>query len=156
MHNARRISALLALAASALIVPAAHASPGQELNPAKPTVKWTSAAGTDLNVTWLVDSLHPTGQCGADVYRFCDETLVHFTTPLLADGTQLKFRIENFNPVASDFDLRVYESDATGAADRYLGGATGDTATTSPLKGNDPRSTAAGDPETKVVDPSDN
>src|SRR3954449_7840951 len=153
MRMLRRTTPLLAaIAASVLFAPAAQAAQrAEELNPTTPAVKWTGAAGTGLNPTWLVNSLRPTGQCGTDVYNFCDETLVHFTTPLLAEGTQLKFRIDNYNPAPSDFDLRVYESDATGAADAYLGSPKGDVTTTSPLGANDPRATAAGDFETKIV-----
>ena len=64
----------------------------------------------------------------------------------VAGGT-VTFRIDGFSQ-ASDFDLRVYESDDTGAPFGKSTSPTGDNEGTSPLGGNDPRNTGAGDYET--------
>jgi hypothetical protein len=156
MHTARRpVALLVSLCALAIAVPAAQADlRTKTVTPEAPSATWTGTPAAGLNLTWFADSLRPTGQCGTDAQNYCDKTLVHFTADNFVDGTQLKFRIEGFS-APNDYDLRVYKSDPTGAQGTYLKSPTGDAATGGPLGANDPRATAAGDPETKMVNPSD-
>jgi hypothetical protein len=155
MFTFRRTLAALVAVTGLVAVPAAQASPPVTVTTGLPAT-WTSAAGSGLNTTFFTDSLVHKGQCGADAYNLCDDTLVHVTADQVVEGTTMKFRIDGFSQT-SDFDLRVYESDAAGAAGTYSGSPTGDAAANdiaagTPAAGNDPRATAAGDPETKVID----
>lgn len=153
MHISRHpLAVLVAVAGLAAAAPAANAAPDKTISPATPTVTWTSAVGNGLNLTWLVNTGPAKGTCGTDLQNFCDVTLVHLVADHLAEGSQLKFRLDGFGP-ASDFDLRVYASDADktyGA--KTIASPTGDVTTTSPAGGNDPRATSAGDYETVITD----
>jgi hypothetical protein len=154
MINRRLIAVAGAAAAVTMAAPAAEAAPrAVTVSPEKKTVAWDGLPGPGLNVTWFTDSLRPTGQCGADVNNFCDETLVHFDSDEDITPSTLKFRMEGFAQY-SDFDLRVYESDESGEPLNYLGSPTSDNSQTSQLGSNDPRNTFIGDFESlEVADP---
>lgn len=158
MHTPRRPLALLvALAGLAVAAPANAADRTVTVTPAATVADWAGPTTNGLNVTFLVDGPGPTaGACGKDLQSYCDTTLVHVLADNVAEGSQIKFRIDGFSQ-ASDFDLKVFASDETGAADGELGSPTGDSAADSPFNGTpaeglDPRSTAAGDYETNIED----
>jgi hypothetical protein len=110
--------------------------------------------GNGANTSYFADGLAgQKGTCGplTDLRTACDKTLVR-VTGVVGEGSTLKFRIDGFRPV-SDFDIRVYTSDETGELDAYQGSPTStDVSESSPLEGDDPRYTSAGDYENKVVD----
>lgn len=153
MHNSR--SALLAaLAGLAALAPSALASDAQSVDTTTTKADWTGAAGNGLNTSFLLDGLAgQKGTCGplSDLRTACDATVVH-VTGIVGEGSTVTFRIDGFLPI-SDFDLRVYTSDAEGNADTYLDSPTStDVSESSPLGSDDPRYTSAGDYENKVVD----
>ena len=159
MHISRSLALVAAAAGLAAAAPSAMASATQTLDVTGPgTVKadWSGPTAMGLNPSFFLDGTAPgqKGTCDGDASSpetACDKTLVH-VTGIVGDGSSIKFRIDGFQQY-SDFDLRVYESDADGTAGTYLGSPTStDTYDSSPLGGNDPRGTAAGDYEYKVVD----
>ena len=158
MHISRSLALVVAAAGLAAAAPSALASATQTLNAAAPgTVKadWSGPAAVGLNSSFFLDGTAPgqKGTCGdtSSPQTACDKTLVH-VKGIVGDGSSIKFRIDGFAQY-SDFDLRVYTSDASGAAGTYLGSPTStDTYDSSPVGSNDPRGTAAGDYEYKVVD----
>lgn len=160
MHTPRRTLALLvALAGLAVAAPANAADRTVTVTPAAPAVSWAGPLTNGLNLTFLVDGPGATkAACGKDLQNYCDTTLVHVLADNVAEGMRIKFRIDGFGQ-ASDFDLKVYASDETGAADGELGSPTGDAAASDPFngtpaagKGLDLRQTAAGDYETNILD----
>lgn len=149
-----RVAVAAALASLAVAAPAVASAP-QSVSPDSPKADWTGPVGNGLNPSFFLDGTVPgqAGTCGSpdDPRTACDRTLVH-VTGVFGDGSTVKFRIDGFQP-ASDFDLRVYTADAAGTPDSYLGSPTStDTGDSSPLGKSDPRYTAAGDYENKVVD----
>jgi hypothetical protein len=162
--RAALVAALLGLAVSA-----AAASAAPRAVEATPTTaaKWDGVKTTGANVSWFTDSLRPSGKCDtAGPTSYCDDILVHFTAAELAEGAALKFRIEGFDPLPSDFDLRVYRSDATGEAGEYLDSPEGDFASGPYPTDGSPLApvgevlfpnleTSSSDFETKIVDLAD-
>ena len=114
------------------------------------TYEWTGSEGSGLNTSWFLDSETGAGTCAdEDETTRCDTTLVQIDPELFLDKSKpslLTFRIEGFGPT-DDYDLRVYESDASGRLGTYLGSPTSDAQSTSPLP-IDPRATSVGDYET--------
>lgn len=153
MHISCRPLAL-ALALAGLAPATALGSANQTVSNEKLKADWTGAPALGLNQSFLLDGIGgQVGTCGAltDPRTACDKTLVHLTG-IVGEGSTLKFRIDGFLPV-SDFDLRVYTSDETGALDSYLGSPSStDVSETSPAGSGDPRYTGPGDYENKVVD----
>jgi hypothetical protein len=149
----RALASLGALAAVALAAPAAQAAPDRtvEVSPTTNVLKWTGASAVGLNLSWFVNRSQYPGTCSKDPQTYCETTLVHVTAQDVAPSGRLIFRIENFKPV-SDFDIRVYESDAAGGADNKIGSPVGDVAATSPAGSDDPRFTGPGDFETTAID----
>lgn len=152
MHISRRPLAL-ALAIIGLAPTAALASPDQSISDTKLKADWTSPVGTGFNTSYFLDgTAGQAGTCGAlsDPRAACDKTLVH-VTGTVGEGSSITFRIDGFLP-ASDFDIRVYTSNAEGALESDLGSPTStDAEESSPLGALDPRRTSAGDYENKVV-----
>lgn len=134
MHT-RILIALAVLAA--LPASASAAARTVTIDAAGPAQTWTGTSAQGLNVSFFDERLP--NECGTDPQNYCDDTLVHFTSAAALEDSNLTFRIEGFEH--SDYDLRVYESDAGGAAGQYLGAPTGDGAGLLPLE------TFAGDPE---------
>ncbi|MCW2992046.1 MAG: hypothetical protein JWM73_2640 [Solirubrobacterales bacterium] len=154
MHiSAPRAALAAALAGLALAAPAV-AAPDRSvaIDPAAPAVSWDGAAGTGLNTSFFLDGTAPgqTGTCAKDPNTMCETTLVHVTGDDIGAGS-VKFRIDGFQPI-SDFDLRVYTSDETGAPGDDISDPHGDVADSSPLGTSDPRHTSAGDYETTTID----
>lgn len=157
MHfSSPRVAALAALAGLTLAAPAV-AAPDRtiEISPdatGKAQKDWTGATGAGLNTSFFLGGTGPIpdGACAKDPNTMCEQTLVHVTGEGIGEGT-VTFRIDNFTP-ASDFDLRVYESDASGEPGTDLTDPHGDVADSSPLGDADPRHTSAGDFETTPVD----
>jgi hypothetical protein len=141
MHMHMRTLAALAVAAGLIVPSAATAAADRTItiDPAAPTKTWTGTSTQGLNASFF-DS-HLPNACGKDLQSYCDDTLVHFASDEPFDDSNLTFRIDGF--AHSDYDLRVYESDKSGAQGNYLGNPTGDG------KGLAPLATFAGDPETK-------
>src|SRR5882724_9427309 len=130
----RLVTLLAAVAGLAIIVPAASAAVDRtvSVSPATPKADWAGATTTGFNTSFFADGIGPvTGSCGKDTQDYCEQTLVHVTGDDIGGGTAT-FRIDGFQPY-SDFDLRVYESDETGALGTYLGAPQSDNAKTSPL-----------------------
>jgi hypothetical protein len=153
----RLLASFAGLAVLALAAPAAQAAPrAATIGPDALTASWDGATATGLNVTWFTDSVRKTGKCGSTQQDYCDDTLVHVTAGpgnVFADDASLKFRIADYAPALSDFDLRVYEADETGTPLGYAGSPTSETSESSPLGGDDPRNTSVGDFEYKTVTP---
>ena len=152
MRISRTTPALAAaLSSLAVLAPAAGAAPDRAVTVSPDAAKatWTGVPAPALNVSFLPPAGPVKGTCTKDPQYYCDLTLVHVTAADISDGN-VTFRIDGFQPY-SDFDLRVYASDADGNPDTYLGSPASDNAATSPLGANDPRNTAAGDYESKAV-----
>lgn len=111
------------------------------------------------NISYFFDGLATTGSCGKTLEDMCETILVHVTGEPQTDeekavGKYIKFRMDGFT-AASDFDLRVYDSNASGAKLSHLGSPRGDSTydETTGLGTLDPRNTGPGDYERKVVKP---
>ena len=154
MHATRRSLALLAAVGGLACAPAAHAAADHTVTVSPDALKadWAGATSSALNTSFFLDGTAPgqKGTCAKDPNTMCETTLVHATGDALGGG-KLTLRIDGFAQY-SDFDLRAYESDASGTVGKYLGSPTSDNSKTSPLGGNDPRNTAAGDYESKAID----
>lgn len=160
----RRTAVIAALAGLAVAAPSASAElRTKTVTPTEPAT-WDGATANGANTSWLLNSLTKKGVCDtAGPTSYCDDTLVHVTAEELAEGSQLKVRIDGFSPELSDFDLRVYASDQAGEPYEYLGSPEGDhngnLGDGTPAAGTvvhpfltDPRHTWFGDYETKMVD----
>lgn len=132
MHRRVLLAALLALAVAPATASAALRT--IEVDPSAPEKTWDGTNTPGFNTSWFVDDQAGTGACGADADDYCDDTLVHFSSPFPLADSALKFHIGDF--ASSDYDLRVYTSDATGAQGDYLGSPDAD--------GNGPFSAAIG------------
>lgn len=165
MHiSSRRRALLSSLALLALAAPSAMAAPRTAtVTPESAVATWDGARANGANVSWFTDSLRPSGVCDTtDARSYCDDTLVHFTADELVEGAQLQVRIEDFDSIASDFDLRVYTSNVEGEAVEYLGSPDGDFNSDHPTDGTQLApvgdaafpllGTSLTDFETKVVD----
>lgn len=149
-------AALAATLAGLALAGSASAAPDRTITltsgPVPATADWTGATGSGLNTSYFLDGTAPgqTGTCGSvdDPQTACERTLVHLVGDAIGGGTAT-FRIDGFLPV-SDFDLRVYASDATGEPEGDPADPTGDSES-SPLGDLDPRATSAGDYETATV-----
>lgn len=151
MHISRH-ALLSALAGLAAFAPSALASDAQTVTVEAPKATWTSAPGMGVNTSFFLDDIAGGGTCGdlSDPTTACDKTLVH-VKGIVGTGSTITFRIEGFLPV-SDFDLRVYDSDAEGTEGGYLDGPTStDAGEQSGLGSTDPRYTSAGDYENKEI-----
>jgi hypothetical protein len=146
------------LAALALATPAAAApDKAATVTFAEPTQALEGDTATGVNVSYFLDPDVTTGTCAKDPDNYCSTFLFKADefTGTAGSGTNrsatLTFRMDGFSE-ASDFDLRVYESDADGTKGAFLGyPETSDIQDTSPLGDLDPRATFLGDYETKVV-----
>ena len=158
MHISRSLALVAAAAGLALTAPSALAAPATKTidatTPGTYKADWTGATAVGANNSYFLDGTAPgvKGTCAGDTATpntACEKTLVH-VKGIAGDGSTLTLRIDGFQQY-SDFDLRAYESDATGAEGNYLGSPSSDpTATTSlPV---DALATANGDPEYKTVD----
>lgn len=156
MNISPRAIGLLAGLAALAAAPAAQAAIDRTvtIDPTAAGAQWSPAPASGLNTSFFLDGFGPLkGSCGKDVSNYCDQTLVHVTGNILTQPTlSVKFRIDGFNPQASDFDLRIYDADADGNLFGKIGSPQSDAAQSSPLGSNDPRSTAIGDYETTVID----
>jgi hypothetical protein len=132
MHCRALLAALIALA----VAPATASADLRtiEISPDAVEQTWEGTATPGLNAGWFVDDQAGTGECGADPTTYCDDTLVHFTSPYELGESNLRVHIGDFS--ASDYDLRVYTSDETGAVGDYLGAPEAD--------GNGPASAVLG------------
>lgn len=152
MHiSSLRATLVAALAGLAAASPAAaDADRTVGVSPDAPSADWAGETGSGLNTSFFLDGTGPlAGTCAKDPNTLCDSTLVHVTGEEIGDGL-LTFRIDGFQPY-SDFDLRVYESDATGEPGTDLSDPHGDVAASSPLGELDPRHTSIGDFETTEI-----
>jgi hypothetical protein len=122
MHS-RALSTIAVLAG--LLVPAAACAAPRTItvDPDHATASWEGTPTPAANVGFFEESAGLAG-CGTSPTDYCDDTLVHFAGAGPFDDSGLTFRIEGFDH--SDYDLRVYTSDATGAQGDYLGNGTGD------------------------------
>lgn len=137
-----RLTALLGVLFALAAAPASHAAVRTiTIDPGHAAQQWTGAPTAGVNGTWFLDGTGPikSGQCTTDPYTYCDDTLVRFTSDVPLEDSTLSFRIDGFQH--SDYDLRVYASDASGAAGELLGTGKGEG------KGLVPVATFAGDPE---------
>ena len=139
MHM-RTLAGLAAAIGLALVPASALAAPDHTvtLSPDAATKTWTGTQTQGFNASFF--DTHLPNTCNHDVQTYCDDTLVHFNSLEPFDDSNLTFRIDGF--AHSDFDLRVYNSDKTGAVGDLIGTGTGDG------KGVLPLATFAGDPET--------
>jgi hypothetical protein len=153
MHYSAWKLTLLGVLAGLVVAAPASAARTVTVSPTAPA-SWTSDPGNGLNTGFGTDpGVGPAalrGKCGTSTQDYCDFTLVHFTGAPLTGGTAT-FRIDGFQPY-SDFDLRVYASDASGEQFEDLSDPTGDVTKDSPLGEDDPRATGAGDFETTQLD----
>jgi hypothetical protein len=140
--------AVAAFASLALIPAAALAAPDRSLvlTGAGPKLSWDGASASGANTSFnLVE-----GECGKAQNNYCEESLVFLNTNN-ASGVTLKAVMDGFSQT-NDFDLKVYKSNAAGAAE---GDEIGERSTvvsdTSPLGTDDPRYTGPGDFETVTV-----
>lgn len=136
--------ALAAVAGLALPAAASAAPRAITIDPDAPSKTWTGAPAPAANVTFYEGNRTKLSACGTTPRDYCDDTLVHFTGEGPYDASDITFRIDGFQH--SDYDLRVYASDATGAEGEYLGDPTGDGAGLVPQL-----PTFWGDGETKTV-----
>ena len=125
----KRITTALACAALvALLASPAGAAPDRTIvAPRGATTTWAGAARTAVAPTFFTDGLGtplPAFACSKDATSYCEATLVEVPVYTDADAAALRatvskgvsITIGNYAPFpASDFDLIVYESDATGA-----------------------------------------
>lgn len=105
------------------------------------TYTWNGAAEVNANPFYFaqvaqqpnVDPIEQ-GTCSSEPHQQCDEILVKFINPLtqaeIDKGVKSKFRsttidVNEYAPVAqaTDFDLHVFASDATGANKGYFTGS---------------------------------
>jgi hypothetical protein len=114
------LAAVIGLAA--LPASASAAARTITIDAAAPTQSWTGTATQGFNPMFF-DS-HLPGECGTDPNNYCDDTLVHFTSADALDESGLTFHIDGFDH--SDFDLRVYTSDASGAVGDLIGTGKGE------------------------------
>jgi hypothetical protein len=119
MHS-RALAALLVLAA---IPTSAAAAPRTiTIDADGPAKTWQGTATQGFNMSFF-DS-HLANSCGTAINDYCDDTLVHFTSAVPYDDSNLNFEIGGFEH--SDFDMRVYASDATGKVGDLLTTGDGD------------------------------
>ena len=100
------------------------------------TFTWEGNTALGLNLLYFGDPVtggNATYECGDDTDNYCDTVLFEFSNPLTqADidaGKTFKSRtatitVGNFGPVpdpVTDFDLRLYQSDAQGTQGEFLG-----------------------------------
>jgi hypothetical protein len=152
-------SAFAAVVAASLLfaAPAAAFDGEATVTHEQPAAKLSGPVATGLNVSFFVHSLTGTGGCGTDVVNRCATFLFKADEFVGTQGlgavktATATFRLDGYT-AASDFDLRVYESNEQGQPGTYLGSPTStDVGDSSPLGGDDPRYTGAGDFENKVV-----
>lgn len=136
--------ALLVLPASAVAAP----DRALTVDDATPGATWRGAKTTAFNVSHFMANTTGLAACGKSAEAFCETSLVAAGPETTAK--RLRVRIDGFE-ARSDFDLRVFDSDATGKRGTLLGSAVGDIAESSVLGEADPRHTAAGDAETFEV-----
>jgi hypothetical protein len=142
----RRVAPLTA-AVAALLAGPAHAAPDQTnetpMGVDSTTFEWSGKADPGLNPSFFTGG---EGDCsGADPSKVCDDTLVRLADDFKAGAaTKMKFLIDGYAVPASDYDIRVYQSDAKGAAKTLLSTPTSETY--EPL-GLGPAATAPGDAE---------
>lgn len=123
MHS--RAIVVTAVLAGLVLPAAASAAPrAVTVSPAAPAVTWEGAPTPAANVTFYEGDRTKQAACGSTPRDYCDDTLVHFTGEGPFDESGLTFRLEGFEH--SDYDLRVYTSDASGAVGDYLGDPDGD------------------------------
>jgi len=140
MHK-RTLATLIVAAGLAVPATASAADRTITIDDSGATKTWTGTSSPGFNASFFDAKLPNT--CSKDPQYYCDDTLVHFTSDVPYDISDLKLRIEGF--AHSDFDTRLYESDAGGAVGSYITNGTGDG--TGPLtKALGP--TWMGDPET--------
>ena len=141
MHS-RALTTIAVLAG--LVVPAAATAAPRAItiSPDAATATWDGAPTPAANVSFYEGDTTKRSACGTSPTDYCDDTLVHFTGEGPFEESQLTFGIGGYTH--SDYDLRVYTSDATGAQGDYLGDPEGDGA--GPLGAVLP--TFAGDGET--------
>jgi hypothetical protein len=121
MHS--RAISLTAILAGLLLPAAASAAPrAVTVSPEAASQSWDGAPTPAANVSFFDDHLGES--CGSTPSDYCDDTLVHFTGAGPYEDSTLTFGIGGFDH--SDYDLRVYTSDETGAVGDYLGSPDGD------------------------------
>lgn len=119
----RRVLISIAVAAG-LVVPAAATAAPRTVTVSEETasVSWDGAPTPAFNPTFFDARLG--AKCGSAPTDYCDDTLVHFTGEGPYEDSNLTFGIGGF--AQSDYDLRVYTSDETGAVGDHLGNGDGD------------------------------
>lgn len=117
MHGFRSFMAAAALSALVFAAPAsASFDHNLSITADHTSDGWTSADGSGANVSNNTDGLprNPAPYtCGKDPNTYCDTALVHLVLTDVGGGN-VKVRLDGFKPT-SDFDLRVYPADETGA-----------------------------------------
>jgi hypothetical protein len=130
MSTSLRRLAPLTIALAALLAGPAQAAPDQTnetpMGVDSPTFEWTGKPDPGLNPSFFTGG---EGDCsGGDPSTTCDDTLVRLADDFkAAAGTKMKFLIDGYAVPASDYDIRVYQSDAKGAAKTLLSSPTSET-----------------------------
>jgi hypothetical protein len=120
------LKGVVAAAAAVLVLaPAAQAQPDREgvVTP-ETAFAWEGPAAVGHNEGYDGASGEP---CGKAVADYCDQTLVNVVPGAFFEtsGGGVEFSVRNFDVPDSDFDLYVYESDATGALGNLVGASAG-------------------------------
>jgi len=127
--NRREIRATTLFVATALSLAAAVPARAQTappdrtvtVTPATSPVTWEGAQATGANAEYNFDTGEPCGKTPAD---YCDITLVHVDVGNYweTNAGGVEFAIGDYSPnPASDFDLQVFESDASGKKGKLVG-----------------------------------
>lgn len=136
-------AALAAALAAAVAAPAAQAAPDRTVSVslANNVATYEGDAALGFNVSYFDETAQP-ASCGKAPQNFCDSTLV-FVDDSYTGSKKMDIVMDGFE--ISDYDLRVYKSDANGNPLAFEGYPTGHG--TSPAGTLLP--TFLGDPETK-------
>ena len=131
---------LLATIAALVLLPATAQAETPDVTAkvdAGQTYSWTGSTATGLNVNYhgQFDGVHPaaSGTCSDDRDTYCDTILLEFSNPLtqaeidagkISKKKNATVTINQFGPVpdpVTDFDLILFESDASGTRGDSLG-----------------------------------
>lgn len=118
----KRSICAVALAAAAVFPASALASPAQTVTPEAPVAKFRGPAQLGANVSYFGEVAAP-GSCSTSPETYCDTTLVKVEGDFLGNKA-LTVRLDGFT--YSDYDLRVYKSNAQGARLSFNGNPAGD------------------------------
>lgn len=120
----RRYAVLTAvtLVMSVAVVVTAFGAPDKTLtvDGATPLATWAGTPASAANLTFTENEVLGLGTCGKNALNYCEDILIQVG----AAGTKLKITLDGFAttvpPVADDFDLFVYKSDAAGTPGDFV------------------------------------